>query len=339
MDNPLRMNNKKYCPKTNSGRENGFTLLEMAIVILISGVLLSFMGSALLAYMKKSYITKTHFRIEKIQEALAQYLSVNGRYPCAAARTLGPEDANFGREVTTTCNAGTIAGTARNGGVRIGAVPTRSLNLPDDFIADAWGHKFTYAVTETLATPALYSPDGGRITIRDGAGLSLVTPPDTAHYVVVSHGATGDGSFPVGNSAVPSVACPAVGQTLDRENCNDDDTFIATLVNSDAAAANFFDDYAAFKGQTAPVFVIPQGAVFAFNLSDCPPGGWSEVVAAQGRFIVGAQAAPRPATRYQIPISNPIETADMDMTLGSAQDGDAPAVIPPYVALLYCQKD
>ena len=127
---------------------------------------------------------------------------------------------------------------------RVGAVPTRTLNLPDEMIADAWGHKFTYAVTENLATNLQYRADGGeRLRLSDGANNSLVSPDQTAHYVVISHGATGDGGFPIINATLPSVPCQNAA-TLDGENCDNDATFRSTLVSSDADLALFFDDYA-----------------------------------------------------------------------------------------------
>ncbi len=354
MTNLLIKKDKKTKRDAISSRESGFTLVELAIVILIGGILMSFMGAALMAYMKKNQISKTQFRIEKIKEAMGDYLNVNGHYPCAASRFLGSGDADFGRQVTTTCNAGAFAGTARNANVRIGAVPTRTLNLPDEFIADSWGHKFTYAVTEVLATPTLYQADGGAITIEDGAGNSLVNPVDTAHYVVTSHGQTGDGSYPLGAATLPSVPCPTAANAMDDENCDNDNSFIATLVNSDTASTNFFDDYALFKGQTAPVFAIPTGAVMAFNLAACPDE-WSEFedenynpadpdhdvqFPARGRFLIGSQAAVKQMPEFLEQISNPLEQVDFNISLvGVSSDGDPEAAIPPYVALLYCQKD
>lgn len=338
MTNLLIKKDKIVKKQTNLSFEAGFTLVELSVVILIGGILMSFMGTALLAYMKKSQVTKTQFRIEKIKEAMRQYLDVNGRYPCAADRTIGPENSNFGREVTTTCNSGNFSGTVRDGGVRIGAVPTRTLNLPDEFIADAWGHKLTYAITENLATPLLYQADGGSITVQDSTGLSLVSPANTAHYVVVSHGRTGDGSFPLGASTNPSVPCPPAANALDNENCDDNNVFVATLVNSDAVSTNFYDDYVLFKGQTTPVFFIPEDAIFAFNLAVCPDG-WSEYTNARGRFVIGSQPANKVANKYQMALSNPLQQANLDLSLGNNTEGDVESNIPPYVALLYCQKD
>lgn len=319
--------------------EGGFTLLEMAIVIIIGGILLSFLGSALLAYMKKNQIITTEFRMEKIRDALSQYLSVNGHYPCAASRFLGPNDVQFGRMVTATCNSGTHSGTAKSGGVRIGAVPTRTLNLPDEFVADAWGHKFTYAVTEDQATNLQYAADGGAISVIDGAGNSLVTPAGTAHYVIISHGRTGDGSFPLGSATLATVPCP--GSSVDRENCDDDATFRSTLVNSDANLANFYDDYAYFQGQIAPVFTIPPGAVMAFNLGACPDG-WTPYTKAEGRFVVGSRPAILTKAVFPLPPTDPTDgvpdTADFNLSVGNEADGDPQAIMPHFVPLLYCEK-
>lgn len=332
--------------KKNS--ESGFTLLEMAIVIIIGGILLSFLGTALLAYLKQNRIETTEFRIAKIQEALTQYLSVNGHYPCVADRTLGADDAQFGRMVSATCDgAGSFSGTTLATGragirVRIGAVPTRTLNLPDEMIADAWGRKFTYAVTGPQATNLNYTADGGAISVIDGAGNSLVSPDDTAHYVVISHGETGDGGFPLIAATLPSVPCPN-GGTLDGENCDHlstpDAVFRSTLVTSDANLANFFDDYAYFKGQTAPVFTIPAGAVMAFNLGACPDG-WTSYTQAEARFIIGSRAANLVRDPYIQEPADPVLVPDIvhNINTGTNSDGDVRSVIPPYVALLYCEK-
>jgi prepilin-type N-terminal cleavage/methylation domain-containing protein len=328
----------------NRESEKGFTLLEMAIVIIIGGVLLSFLGTALLAYLKQSRIETTEFRLAKIQEAMTQYLSVNGHYPCVANRNLGADDAQFGRMVTANCDVGgsftgTNVTTGRAGiRVRIGAVPTRTLNLPDEMIADAWGHKFTYAVTAPQATNLQYTADGGAISVIDGAGNSLVNPNSTAHYVVVSHGETGDGGYPVINATSPSVPCRTAA--LDGANCdNSDAIFRSTLVTSEATVANFYDDYVYFQGQTAPVFTIPAGAVMAFNLGACPDG-WTRYTQGEARFIIGARAADLVRDPYIMAPADPLVVPDIVMNIdrGVSSDGDVEAVIPPYVALLYCEK-
>ncbi len=332
---------KKDKIKKKEISQRGFTLVELAIVIAISGIMMSFMATALISYSKKNKIRVTKHRIEVIQESLEQYLRVNGNYPCVASRTLGEEDADFGREVTTTCNTGAFAGTVRNSGVRIGVVPARTLNLPDEYALDAWDNKFSYAVTEVLATKNQYRADGGRITVLDGAGnpLSVSQIPalrnDAGHFFIMSHGKTGRGGFTLYGTV--GAICDAT--MLDGDNCDDDATFRSTIINSDTEGVRFFDDYTFFKGQTEPVFVMPSGAVLPFNLRACP-NGWTAYTQAEARFVIGTKTAPITAEDNYARDTGLalILPTEMSFTLGTSTLMDEGTGWPPYVALLYCEK-
>ena len=324
---------------TKKHDQTGFTLIEMALVIVIAGILLSFLGAALINFVKKNRIDTTEFRIVKIEEALARYLRVNGYYPCPASRFDGPTQTTFARSAITDCTGGVATGTVNIGGadgVRIGAVPTRNLNLPDEFVMDGWGKKFTYAVSKRLATNLQYTADGGRISIVDGNNQTVVTPAGSAHYIVLSHGETGDGGYQLGQGTLPVTPCAP--SSLDRENCNDDATFRITLVNSEANIADFYDDYASFKGQTAQVLEpIPTGAVMAFNLDSCPTG-WTAYTQAQGRFMARARPTAQTMDQYAVVLATPPQFASVNFTNRNIDNGDAQAIIPPFVALLYCER-
>jgi len=347
--------------KKNS--ENGFTLIEISIVIVIVGVLLSIFSSALLSYVKKSKIDTTEFRMDKIEEALEQYLTVNRKYPCPASRVAAPEDGDFGREVTADCNtaagsgAGPAAATIRAGDARIGAVPTRSLSLPDEFSVDGWGNKFTFAVTEDLASsprgvPAVrfFEPDGGRISVVDSIGNEIVEAPSNqnskAHYVIVSHGPGGDGSYPLGAVNAPPVPC--FGGSLEEENCdNNNAIFRATLTNSDVNNANnannvnFFNDYVRYQGQTEPVPIIPINAVIAFADNACPTDGdWEVYEPAQGRFVLGFDGSPPLVQRslYNLVVRPGSPSVTSDNSIGTGSSGRDDAILPDYVTLLFCRK-
>ncbi|HPF79200.1 MAG TPA: hypothetical protein PLF01_07920 [Alphaproteobacteria bacterium] len=312
--------------------EAGFTLLEMAVIVVLGGILLSFLGAALLTFLQENRINTTEYRLAKIEEAMSYYLSANGRYPCAASQTIGPENSVFGREVTSTCNVGSFAGTTRRSGVRIGAVPTRNLNLGDEFAEDAWGKKFKYAVTEILATNQLYRSDAGAITIRDDSDTDVTT---SAHYIVVSFGATGEGGYPFGAAANPVIPCPLA--TLETRNCDDADAiFRATLVNPDNNPADFFDDYVLYKGSSAPID-IPAGAVLPFNSASCPDG-WTRYTRGEGKYIVGARATPLQLDQYIVryATSGPATTT-LNLTVGTTGE-DSDALIPSYLALTYCER-
>ena len=343
------MKNKRYS-------QHGFTLVEMTIVILIGGILLSFLGTALLSFVEKNKVITTEHRMEVIKTALTQYLNVNRRYPCAAPRDQGPAAVLFGREVTADCasgaGSGVGTGTVRvaSGGafIRIGSVPTRTLNLPDEIGLDGWGRRFTYVVTERLATNLQYAADGGLIQIDDTNGNSVVVPDDTAHYLLISHGKTGEGSFTLDGTNY--INCS--GLSLDHRNCDDNAVFLSTIVNSEANPATFYDDYVFAKGQTDPAFLIPTNAVMAFDQPTCPPG-WDVYAPAEGRFIAGV--GPDSEVRVYnlgvvdvtgVPIiPSTVPTPGQDFTLGREVPADATQakptnrdLLPPFVALRYCVK-
>ncbi len=257
--------------KINKTKEHGFTLVEIALVLVIAGVVLATLSSVLLIYIKNTNIKTTEQRLEQIQDSMQLFVEFNGRLPCPAPLTLAPDDTDFGREVSTNdCNGGAFAGTFTTGtdGVRIGAVPTRALNLPDDFTLDGWNNRFTYAVTQVMAEAGTYEIDAGIIDIQDSGGNSVTVPDASAHYVIVSHGPDGAGAY----SASGTAGVPCGTGTLDAQNCdNADEIFARTILTSTAAGANFYDDLVVFRASGDEIGT-PAGAVMPFNLFNCPPG-------------------------------------------------------------------
>jgi hypothetical protein len=186
-------------------------------------------------------------------------------------------------------------------------VPVRTLNLPDDYIADSWGGRFTYAVTEDLTNDATYDADNGAIRVIDSAGNDVIVTPavGTGHYVVVSHGSNLSGAVPTngGNGAVP--VCPPPVTNFDAENCNRNSTFRNTILVNEGA--NRFDDMLRARSISPFGAAIPSGAVMAFNLTSCPQG-WSNYANADGRVIVGFSAG--------YALNSPVGNNDDTLTLG-----------------------
>jgi type II secretory pathway pseudopilin PulG len=357
--------------------EHGFSLVELAMVIIIGGLLIGTMSSMLLVYMRNTQIKTTQQRIDEVDNAIQEYLNLNGNLPCAAPRNAAVDTPEFGAQLTPVDCAlgGDGVATAGAGAseVLVGAVPVRSINLPDDYAFDAWGNRLTYAVTADLATPGKYDRDKGAISIIDSAGNSIVTPDGSAHYVVLSHGPDGVGATTF--AGVPNgSACPD-DATLDGENCNDDATFRRTMLTASAPGAAHFDDLLKYRATSAFGNDIPAGSVMAFDLAACPPG-WTQLADSGGRFIMGAGTFPaqtfsapghsswsEPETSY-LPGSTggyPTWTNNLnDLGLGTIPEGTIPAPdptnglkftyapssivplaesnLPPYIALILCKK-
>ncbi len=258
----------------------GFTLIEVALVVIIGGLLFGVLSSTLNIYIQKSRMNITKHKLEAIDEALQTYLDFNGKLPCVASLSAATDTAAFGVEASTNCSNDAAFGAdivEANDGVRpvrIGAVPVRALNLPDDFALDGWGQRITYAVTEELADAGTYDRTKGSITLVDGLNNTIV---NNAHYVILSSGADGFGAYST-NGTPPAGegdgdACTGDAGNLDIENCNNDATFRRTIVNSDGTV-NHFDDYVLFRSMSTAGPSIPQNAIIKFEASACP-AGWT----------------------------------------------------------------
>ena len=169
--------NVKTKPIETRQSERGYSLVELAIVLLIIGVLMVPATHIYSLYVKEQREIKTQNTLLETEEALNNFRSIYGRYPCPAAANAVPGDANYGREsrngsaTPPTCTAvanGVWSVTSDNTGlanrnVLIGAIPFRQMNLPDIYAYDGDGNRLTYAVTEMLTDDETYSDGNGGI--------------------------------------------------------------------------------------------------------------------------------------------------------------------------------
>ncbi len=124
-----------------------------AIIGAVAGAALA-LGSA---KHEASKIDITNERLEKIEAAIKLHTFSAGYLPCPADPTELPGTPGYG--ISADCNTAAPTGiaTTNDGTPReiwIGGVPTRSLNLPDNYMYDGWLNRFSYAVVADLAISA-----------------------------------------------------------------------------------------------------------------------------------------------------------------------------------------
>lgn len=264
--------------KNIQSSKRGFTIIELAIVVLISGIVIGLMSAGLAAYLRQGQLQETQQRIDIIDKAISQYLAINGKLPCPASLEAPVDSPQFGREVDIDCSAtdhvGTFRATGRSTGsstgkIRIGAVPVRSLGLPDLYITDSWARRYVYAVTESQATPGQYRRENGAIAVLDSDDNHLTVPDSSALYVLASHGADGLGGYNLGGVLTRSCA----SNHLDSENCDNDGVFRKTLISGSADNQHHYDDHVFSRTMTPSDFsIIPPGGIMLFDLTLCPDG-------------------------------------------------------------------
>ncbi len=173
-------------------RSHGFTLVEMAIVLMIVGLLLGGLLVPLSAQMEQRNVSDTRKTLDEIQQALIGYAIINDRLPCPASSTNnGVEDPPV---VTGTCNH-----------PNDGFVPAATLGLTQvdsqGFAVDAWNNRIHYAVTSSYANA--FTTTGG----MKATGLSSLT---NLNLLVCSTASASGTSCSVANSSLTSNGVPAV---------------------------------------------------------------------------------------------------------------------------------
>jgi len=107
--------------KARGRLENGFTLVEMLVVITIIGLIMALVGPRVLNYLSESKVKAAHIQIESFSSALDLYYLDNGRYPSSAE--------GLSALVQRPANASSWNGPY----LKTGAVP-----------ADPWGRPYIY---------------------------------------------------------------------------------------------------------------------------------------------------------------------------------------------------
>lgn len=130
-------------------RPLGFTLVELAIVVIIVGLLIGGIVVSIGAQQENAARSITERKISEVIEALIGYAAANNRLPCPAAPPVltTPEEKRVGAEQP--------AGGGNCEYNWVGFVPARTLSLgPTDangYLLDAWGSPIRYAVTKSNA--------------------------------------------------------------------------------------------------------------------------------------------------------------------------------------------
>lgn len=190
----------------------GFTLVEMAIVLIIVGLLLGGLLMPLSAQVEQRRIGETQKALEEIKESLIGFAIANGRLPCPAPATTATGAPLAGLEPSPIV-AGAVGCTNA-----AGVLPWATLGVNE---TDAWGNRYTYRVTKeftrtvpqvtftSCATPPPSNPQyaafalcsQGNMTILNMGGGSTISSNVPA--VVVSHGKNGNGAYTSQGTQLP----------------------------------------------------------------------------------------------------------------------------------------
>ena len=224
--------------------QKGFTVIEMSVVMIISGLITLAIFSAYHQYYEQMKIEKADRAVLAAKNALIQIVP----YPCPARAGLTLNDPMYGvADCTIAPDAnGLLHGVLPN----VSTVGANTVNLSDykdDFDSvqtnylDSWGRQLSYTVTESLsnaAPPGTFDANNGAIQIHTEFGDIV---ENRAHFVVHTSG--------------QNSGCPETG--TERENCDNDNVFVDSLqYNTDDDM--HYDDHLAFFTRNSASLWTPQ---------------------------------------------------------------------------------
>lgn len=207
--------------KTHRNGTAGFTLVEMAIVLVIVGLLLAGALMPLSAQMEQRRNSETQKALDEINQALIGFAVANGRLPRpATSATDGAERAACASEAECA-----------------GFIPWATLGVAK---LDAWNHIFRYKVALAFTTTFALTTTGNIIVqTRDSAG-ALVNLTTNTPAVVLSHGKNGYGSTADDGTLQPAVPAANIDENA---NATGIPTYVSrTPSDNGAAPGGAFDD-------------------------------------------------------------------------------------------------
>ncbi len=195
-----------------SSRNNGFSLVELTVVLTVIGLLLAGALNAIKLSQETEHIRATKLGLQTARQALLGYMVRNGRLPCPAR--VGSQSSGLeARDADGRC-------------IQLqGYLPWATLGLAR---TDSWGRPQTYRVSAAFANPDTTKADqpllasGMVFHLLTQGDLEIRSSADSEDYltniaaaIVVSHGARGPGPLEAG------------GEGDEALNASDSRTFVS----------------------------------------------------------------------------------------------------------------
>lgn len=237
---------------------DGFSLVEVSIVIVILGILFTGFLQFLQPQMQAKQLAEQKEKIQTVRMALSDYviddpLDPNDpnqkRLPCPAPPFAAFGTADFGVEqcytgAVGTCSPEGVCRVAGTGGIEIliGSIPSRTIEIGAEESLDVYKNRYLYAVTVPLTAVNSMTniATSGAIRINQVGSSAIMNAP----FVILSHGRNKRGAINLDGNQVNLCATATTG---DGENCNADGIFRNAVGETNTGGMNDYDDQILFR--------------------------------------------------------------------------------------------
>lgn len=198
----------------------GFSLLELAIVLVILGVLGGMALPLLTVHITRAALVKTRAHQDYALSAIAAFVEKYNRFPCPAAPHVVGN--NFGVALES-CRMEKAKG----------ILPFKTLGISEIYAHDGFKRLMTYVVEPELTKRQINPQEeaGGLLTVKTHEGFSVLGVANPAgrnqNYialVIISHGESGVGSYLGKGSSMQFIQQPLSHHK--QENCDANFVFV-----------------------------------------------------------------------------------------------------------------
>lgn len=228
-------------------KQTGFTLVEMAMVLLIVALLLGGLLPTITSQVEQRNTAETSKQLDEIQQALIGFAIINGRLPCPATPTSNGAESPAGGNCTSFSN-----------GSFVGYIPAATLGLSGStssgLVLDSWGNPIRYAVTDETATVSGFNGGSAFNVFTFQGGIGAVGISNLSPNLYVCSTSTGIGGTSCGTApalttnGVPAVIFstgkdgPSASGADELANLGNDKTFVSHIPSPSGATNGAFDD-------------------------------------------------------------------------------------------------
>ncbi len=125
-------------------KQNGFTLIEIAMVLFIVALLLGGLLPTISSQVEQRQTNETRKQLDEIQQALIGFAIANGRLPCPASSTSNGQE-SFATSPTVGNATNGICSNFYNGFVPAAALGIMPVDA-QGYMLDGWNNRIRYAV-------------------------------------------------------------------------------------------------------------------------------------------------------------------------------------------------
>jgi prepilin-type N-terminal cleavage/methylation domain-containing protein len=210
---------KQACHKV----QRGFSLIEIALVLVIVGLALGGIVAALGSQLANKKISDTQKIISEANDALVGFAIINGRLP---------------RPATSAVNGAENPAPCANDATCTGLIPWAALGVTK---LDAYGKILRYSVTPAYANALIATGTAPtkQVSTRNSAGA--LTLLGTHPAVIYSHGNANFGTTDTGG-AIPNGSVTNIDEITNNTGAPAGQTFIQRPLGNAGATGGEFDD-------------------------------------------------------------------------------------------------